>query len=127
VGRVKDIFNTEMYSTDSKLCAQQIIREHFESVLCSTFRIPTVEEMIAILQKNFSHDFDEYKSIQTIMRSHPEWEKEKVNSEMEREKEKYENELQVNLQVAALSTIDEIEKLITSLNNSIREWKIIHL
>jgi RNA processing factor Prp31 len=61
------------------------------------------------------------------MRSHPEWEKEKVNSEMEREKEKYENELQVNLQVAALSTIDEIEKLITSLNNSIREWKIIHL
>ena len=121
------VYNIAMYSSDSKICAQQIMRESFESVLCGTFRIPSLEEMIAILQKNFQHDFDEYKAIQLIMRSHPEWDKEKVDSEVEREKEKYENELQVNLQVAALNTIDEIEKLITSLNNSIREWKIINL
>jgi len=124
---MKDNYTTAMYSSDSAVCAQQIVRESFESVLCGTFRIPSLEEMTAILQKNFQHDFDEYKAIQLIKRSHPEWEREKVDSEMEREKEKFENELQVNLQVAALNAIDEIEKLITSLNNSIRQWKIIHL
>ena len=124
---MKGNYTTSMYSSDSKVCAQQIIRESFESVLCGIFRIPTLEEMTAILQKDFQHDFNEYKAVQLIKRSHPEWEKEKVDSEVEREKDKYENELQVNLQVAALSTIDEIEKLLTSLNSSIREWKIIHL
>ena len=118
---------TPMYSSDSKACAQQIIRENFESVLCGTFNIPTLDEMMAILQNNFQHHFDEYKAIQSIKRSHPEWDREIVNSEMEREKEKYENELQVNLRVAALNTIDEIEKLITSLNKSIRQWKVISL
>ena len=53
--------------------------------------------MTVILQKNFQHDFDEYKAIQIIKRSHPECEQEKVDSEMEREKEKFENEILVSV------------------------------
>ncbi|MBW2338464.1 MAG: hypothetical protein JRF47_17240 [Deltaproteobacteria bacterium] len=47
--------------------------------------------------------------------------------ELERQKRHYENELRVNLRIAALNTIEEIENLIISLNNAIREWKVLYL
>jgi hypothetical protein len=31
------------------------------------------------------------------------------------------------LRIAALNTIEEIENLIISLNNAIREWKVLYL
>ena len=40
---------------------------------------------------------------------------------------RYENELRVNLRIAALNTIEEIENLTISLNNAIREWKVLYL
>ena len=43
------------------------------------------------------------------------------------QKRRLENELGVNLRVAALNTIEEIEKLITNLNNAIKKWKIENL
>ena len=62
-----------------------------------------------------------------IKRSHPEWSNERVAEELDKKKRHYENELRVNLRIAALNTIEEIENLIISLNNAIREWKIMHL
>jgi len=47
--------------------------------------------------------------------------------ELEKQKRHYENELRVNLRIAALNTIEEIENLIISLNNAIREWKVLYL
>jgi hypothetical protein len=116
-----------MYSSDAKTCAQQIVRESFESILCSTYHVPTLEEMELILQNNFKHNFDEYKSIQKIRRSHPEWDDEMIAMALTSEREKYENELQVNLRVAVLETIEEIENLTSNLNNTLREWKIRNL
>ena len=64
---------------------------------------------------------------QKIKRSHPAWNRDQVVGELDRQKRHYENELRVNLRIAALSTIEEIENLIISLNNHIREWKVKNL
>ena len=44
-----------------------------------------------------------------------------------KKKRHYENELRANLRIAAVNTIEEIENLIISLKNAIREWKIMNL
>jgi hypothetical protein len=61
------------------------------------------------------------------MRYHPGWSDEQVEAEIEMQKRRFENELGVNLRVAALNTVEEIEKLIASLNNAIKKWKIENL
>ena len=116
-----------MYSSDIKLCARQIVKESLEQILANTYQIPTLEEMKRFLKKNFDHSFDEYIVTQKIKRSHPEWSNERVAEELDKEKRHYENELRANLRIAAVNTIEEIENLIISLNNAIREWKIMNL
>lgn len=116
-----------MYSSDIKLCARQIVKESLNQILANIYQIPTLEEMISFLEKNFDHSFDEYIIGQKIKRLHPEWSTEYVAEELDRQKMHYENELRVNLRIAALNTIEEIENLIISLNNAIREWKVMHL
>ena len=116
-----------MYSSDIKMCARQIVKESFNRILAGTYEIPSLEEMKFFLEQNFYHSFDEYQITQKIKRSHPEWNKEQVLEEVEKQKRRYENELRVNLRIAALNTIEEIENLTISLNNAIREWKVLHL
>ncbi len=116
-----------MYSSDIKLCARQIIKESLDHVLANTYQIPSLEEMNSFLEKNFDHSFDEYIVTQKIKRSHPEWSNERVTEELDKKKRHYENELRANLRIAAVNTIEEIENLIISLNNAIREWKIMNL
>jgi hypothetical protein len=62
-----------------------------------------------------------------IMKSHISWAREQVDDELEKQKIRYENELRVNLRVAALNTIEEIENLVKSLNQAVTEWKIENL
>ena len=50
-----------------------------------------------------------------------------MDDEVENQKIRYENELRVNLRVAALKTIEEIENLVKSLNQAIMRWKIENL
>jgi hypothetical protein len=116
-----------MYSTDTKLAARQIVRASLDQILAGTFRIPSLEEMVLVLETNFDHPFDEYKVMRRIRRSHMGWSDIQLNDELERQKRHYENELRVNLKVAALNTIEEIENLIKSLNNTITEWKVYNL
>jgi hypothetical protein len=116
-----------MYSSDTKKAARQIVRESFDRILAGTYQIPLLEEMISILERNFQYCFDEYKVKQRIKRLHWGWGKTQVIDELDRQKRHYENELRVNLQVAALNTIDEIENLIKSLRQMITEWKIENL
>jgi HAMP domain-containing protein len=116
-----------MYSSDTKKAARQIVRESFDRILAGTYQIPLLEEMTAILEKNFQYSFDEYKVKQRIKRLHWDWNKAQVMDELERQRRLYENELRVNLRVAALNTIDEIEKLIKSFGQMITEWKIENL
>jgi hypothetical protein len=116
-----------MYSSDIKQCARQIVKEYLNRILADTYQIPTLEEMKLFLEKNFDHSFDDYMISRKIKRSHPAWSNEQVMDELERQKRHYENELRVNLRIAALNTIEEIENLIISLNNAIREWKVLYL
>jgi hypothetical protein len=117
----------KMYSSDIKKCARQIVKESLNHILADTYQIPSLEEMKLFLEENFDHSFDEYITTQKIKRSHPAWSTDQVIGELERQKRHYENELRVNLRIAALNTIEEIENLIISLNNAIREWKVLYL
>ncbi|MCP4626581.1 MAG: hypothetical protein GY850_24205 [bacterium] len=116
-----------MYSTDIKNCARQFVKESLNRILAGSYEIPSLEEMKLFLEQNFDHAFDEYLITQKIKRSHPTWSSDQVMEELDRQKRHYENELRVNLRIAALNTIEEIENLIISLNNHIREWKVMHL
>jgi hypothetical protein len=117
----------KMYSSDIKKCARQLVKESLNQILADTYQIPSLEEMKHFLEENFDHSFDEYLTTQKIRRSHPTWNDDQVMDELERQKRHYENELRVNLRIAALNTIEEIENLIISLNNAIREWKVLYL
>ena len=120
-------FCMKMYSSDIKQCARQIVKESLNQILAGTYQIPSLEEMKHFLEENFDHSFDEYLTTQKIKRSHPTWNDDQVMDELDRQKRHYENELRVNLRIAALNTIEEIENLIISLNNAIREWKVLYL
>ncbi len=96
-------------------------------ILGATYQIPSLEEMISVLKRDFDHSFDEFMARRKIMRSHLDWSEDQIEAEIEMQKRRFENELGVNLWVTALNTIEEIEKLITSLNNAIRKWKIENL
>ena len=117
----------KMYSTEIKKCARQIVKGSLNQILAGTYQVPSLEEMKLFLEENFDHSFDDYLIKQKIRRSHPTWNNDQVLGELERQKRHYENELRVNLRIAALNTIEEIENLIISLNNAIREWKILYL
>ena len=116
-----------LYISDAKRCARQMVRESLAEILAGTYQIPSMEEMISILERDFDHQFDDYMARSKIMKSHMNWNEDRIEAEIEVQKRRFENELGVNLRVAALNTIEEIEKLITSLNNAIKRWKIENL
>jgi RNA processing factor Prp31 len=118
---------TPLYISDAKKCAMQMVRESLAEILGATYQTPSLEEMISILKRDFDHSFDEFMARRKVMRSHLDWSEDQIEAEIEMQKRRFENELGVNLRVAALSTIEEIEKLITNLNNAIKKWKIENL
>lgn len=118
---------TPLYVSDAKNCARHMVRESLNQILAGTFEIPSYEEMISILERDFDHTFDEFMARRKIMKSHLSWGRDQVDDELEQQKIRYENELRVNLRVAALSTIEEIENLVKSLNQAITRWKIENL
>jgi len=118
---------TPLYLSDAKTCARQMLRESLNQVLAGTFQIPSYDEMVSILERDFEHSFDEFMTRRKIVKSHLTWSKEQIDDELERQKRRYENELRLNLRVAALDTIEEIENLVKSLNDAITKWKIENL
>jgi len=116
-----------MYSTDTKKAARQIVKAALDQVLAGTYEVPSLEEMISILDGSFDHPFDDYKIKRRISRLHWDWSDTQISDELERQKRHFENELRVNLKVAALDTIEEIENLIKSLKWMVMEWKVKNL
>ena len=98
-----------------------------DQILAGTYQVPSLDEMISILESNFEYSFDEYKAKRRIRRLHWDWGAAQVEDELDRQKRFYENELRVNLKIAALNTIEEIENLIKSLKWTITEWKVKNL
>jgi hypothetical protein len=118
---------TPLYITDAKTCARHIVRDSLGEILAGTYHIPSPEEMIVILKKGFEHPFDEFMTRRRIIKSHLDWGEDQIKAEIELQKRRFENELVVNLRVAALNTIEEIENLIASLNLAIKKWKVENL
>ncbi len=115
---------TPLYVSDAKNCARHMVRESLGQILAGTFQIPSYEEMITILERDFEHSFDEFMARRKIVKSHLSWSQEQIDDEVENQKIRFENELQMNLRVAALNTIEEIENLVKSLNQAITKWKV---
>ena len=118
---------TPLFVSDAKNCARRLVRESLNQILAGKYQVPSYEEMISVLERDFEHTFDEFMARRKIMKSHISWSREQVDDELEKQKIRYENELRVNLKVAALNTIEEIENLVKSLNQAITEWKIENL
>ena len=118
---------TPLFISDAKQCARQMVRESLPEILAAKYQTPSLEQMISFLSRDFDHSFDEFMARRKIMKSHPERSENQIEAEIEMQRRRYENELGVNLRVAALNTTEEIEKLIMSLNNAIKEWKIENL
>ena len=118
---------TPLFVSDAKNCARHLVRKSLDQILAGTFQVPSYEEMISILDRDFEHTFDEFMARRKIMKSHLSWSREQIDDELENQKIRFENELRVNLRVAALNTIEEIENLVKSLNQAITEWKIENL
>jgi hypothetical protein len=116
-----------MYSSDTKKAARQIVREFLDQILAGTYQVPSLDEMISILEDNFEYSFDEYKAKRRIRRLHLDWSTTLIEDELDRQRRFYENELRVNLKIAALNTIEEIENLIKNLKWTITEWKVKNL
>lgn len=116
-----------LYVSDAKGCARQIVRESLEQILAGTFQIPSHDEMIAVLERDFDHTFDDFMARRKIMKLHLSWSPQQIDDELENQKIRFENELRVNLRVAALKTIEEIENLLKSLNQAVMKWKIENL
>ena len=89
--------------------------------------VPSLEEMISVLQTNFEYSFNEYKTRKKIIRSNTDWSDTQVSDELGWQKRRYENELRENLRETSLNIIEEIENLVKSLNQTISEWKIKNL
>jgi hypothetical protein len=104
-----------------------MVRESLPEILATTYQVPSLEEMISVLKRDFEHTFDDFLARRKIIKSHINWSEDQIEDELEAQKRRFENELGVNLRVAALKTIEEIEKLITGLNTAIKEWKIENL
>ena len=118
---------TPLFVSDAKNCARHMVRESLGQILAGTFEIPSYEEMITILERDFEHTFDEFMARRKIMKSHLSWTRDQIDDELEKQKIRFESELRVNLRVAALNTIEEIENLVKSLNQAITKWKIENL
>ena len=116
-----------MYPSDPKACARQIIKGSINRILAGKFDVPTLEEMESILKRNFENLFDEHHAIQSIEALHPSWDKFMISDELDRQRRYYERKIRERLRAVSVETINEIENLIVSLNEMIRNWKVLTL
>jgi len=116
-----------MYPSDPKACARQIVKESIDRILAGKFYVPTLEVMESILSRNFENTYDEHHAIQSIEASHPSWDKSMISDELDRQRRFHERKLRERLRAVSVETISEIENLIASLNEMIRNWKVLNL
>jgi hypothetical protein len=90
-------------------------KESLFQILAPTYQTPSPEEMISILERGFNHSLDEFMIRRKIIKSHIDWSEDQIENEIDMQKRRFENELSVDLRIAAFNTIEGIEKLITSL------------
>jgi hypothetical protein len=116
-----------MNQSDEKNWARQIVRSSFHEILAGKFQVLSNEEMETIIRDKFREPFDEYRQRIRIRKLHPEWSKVEISDQLERQKMKQDRESRTKIRWFSQRTIEEIEKLIKSLNQQITQWKINNL
>jgi hypothetical protein len=76
-----------------------------------------------ILKDFIDNDFNEYQKKKKIAAKHPTWDDQQVNDEVYRLKLRYDKEYRENLMKAVSEAIAEIENLLSSLSDTIKENK----
>jgi len=115
------------WSIGAKTCAQQIVHEAFDDILCGKFNMPTQKDMEKVLKSFIDYEFDEYEVAKKVIAKHPNWDEQQIQDQVYRVKMRHDKEYRENLNQATFEAITEIENLLSSLNNSIRRWKIKNL
>jgi hypothetical protein len=116
-----------MNQSDEKNWARQIVRSSFHEILAGKFQVLSNEEMETIIRDKFREPFDEYRQRIRIRKLHPEWSKVEISDQLERQKMKQDRESRTKIRWFSQRTIEEIEKLIKSLNQQITKWKVNNL
>jgi len=116
-----------MNQSDEKNWARQIVRSSFHEILAGMFQVPSNEEMETIIRDKFREPFDEYGHRIKIRKLHPEWSEVEISDQLERQKMKQDRESRTKIRWFSQRTIEEIEKLIKSLNQQITKWKVNNL
>jgi hypothetical protein len=116
-----------MNQFDKKNWARQIVKSSLQEILAGKFQVPSQEEMETFIRDKFSEPFDEYKLRTKMRKLHPEWSEVEISDDLERQEREQERESRTRMKWFIQSTIDEIEKLIKSLNQEITKWKVNNL
>ncbi len=116
-----------MYALDIKRCAQQLVKESFVDIICGNFKVPSEKEIKNHLKEFIDYTFDDYQVTKKVIGSHPGWSPEMVTNEVERLKRRYDKEYHSNMVMAVNRTVEEIENLLRSLEDTIKKWKIKNL
>ena len=115
------------WSIGAQSCARQIVHKAWEDILCGKFQMPAQKEMEQILKNFIDYDFDEYEVMKKVKGKQPNWDEQEINHQVYKVKAKHDREYQDNLNKATSGAINEIENLLSSLNDTIRAWKIKNL
>ena len=107
--------------------ARQIVKSSLHEILAGKFQVPSQEEMENIIKDNFSEPFDEYRQRTKIRNLHPEWSEVEISDKLARQKMEQDRESRNKIRWFSQRTIEEIEKLIKSLNQEITKWKTNNL
>jgi hypothetical protein len=96
-------------------------------ILAGKFHVPSQEEMETFIRDKFCEPFDEYRQRTKIRKLHPEWSEVEISDELERQEREQDRESRAKMRWFSQGTIEEIEKLIKSLNQEITKWKVNNL
>ena len=116
-----------MNQFDEKNWARQIVKSSLQEILAGKFQVPSQEEMETFIRDNFCEPLDEYKERTKIRKLHPEWSEVEISDKLERQKMEQDRESRTKIRWFSQRTIEEIEKLIKSLNLEITKWKVNNL
>jgi hypothetical protein len=116
-----------MNQSDEKNWARQIVKSSLHEILAGMFQVPSNEEMETTIRDKFREPFDEYRQRIKIRKLHPEWSEVEISDQLERQKMKQDRESRTKIRWFSQRTIEEIEKLIRSLNQEITKWKVNNL
>ena len=116
-----------MNQSDTKNWAKRIFKSSFEEILEGKFQVPSQDKIETLVQESLYEAFDEYQAQKRIESIHPEWSEDEISDKIENEKNRHMRKINVNVKWFAQDTNKEIEKLITSLNQTIEKWKAFNL